>query len=66
MNWLGHKGVRLMQTFKVQSKKMQNKCRLFEVLSETFKPKYNDTILSLQYWKLTGDQNKMLMNRWSD
>ena len=44
---------------------MQKKCRLLEVLCDKFKPKQNEIILSLQYCKLTREQNKMLKNEWA-
>ena len=40
----------------------QEKCRtstgLLEVLSDKFKPQNNETVLSLQYWKLACEQSE--------
>ena len=52
MNWLGYKGLRLVQTL---NDREQEKCKtssgLFEVLNEEFKLQQNETILSLQYFQ---------------
>ena len=37
----------------------------FEVLSETFKPQHNETILSLQYCKLRREQSENV-EEWID
>ena len=59
LNWIGQEGVRFMQTL---NDKEQGNCRtsagLFELLSDKFKSKYNETILSLQYCKLLREQNE--------
>ena len=59
MSWLGHEGLQFMQIFNDTE---QEKCRpsagLFEVASEKFKPQHNETILSMQYCKLTREQNE--------
>ena len=36
---------------------MQDKCRLFKGLRKMLKSQYNETVLSLQYCKLTKEQN---------
>ena len=59
MNWLGHEGLRFMQTL---TDAEQEKCRtnagLFEVLSKIFKLQHKETILSWQYFKLKREQNE--------
>ena len=39
-------------------KSAQPACGYFKVLSETFKPQHNETILSLQYCKLIREQSE--------
>ena len=52
------RGLRLIEML---NDKEQEKCRtstgLSEVLSDKFKPQYNE-ILSLQYWKLVREQKE--------
>ena len=59
MKWLGQEGFRFMQ---ILSDKEKEKCRtctgLFKVLTGKLNPQCNETILSLQYCKLTRKQNK--------
>ena len=38
--------------------KMQNNSGLFGIPSDKFNHQHNETILSLQYWKLTREQNE--------
>ena len=63
MNWSGHGRPKTHLTLDNEEKE---KCRtiawLFEVLSEKIKAQHNETILSLQYFKLTREQNQMVMN----
>ena len=58
LNWLGG-GLKLIKTFNDED---QEKCKtsfkLFEVMSKTFKPPHNETILPLPNCKLIRDQRE--------
>ena len=48
-NWLGRKGLQYLETLMTIKKETCNTLEgLFETLSNTFKPQYNETIKSLQ------------------
>ena len=59
MNWLGHDGLRFIQTL---MDKDQEKCKsssgLFKVLSVKLKPQHNEMILVLQDCKLVREENE--------
>ena len=61
MSWLGCKWFRLGQTLHDGE---QEKCKtwsgMFEVLNEKFKLQHNKTMLSLQYFKLGGEERECL------
>ena len=52
-NWIGRKGLQCLETLMTAEKETNNTLEgLFETLSNTFKPQYNETIKSLQFRKL--------------
>ena len=59
MHLLGHDGLRFVQTLNDEEQEECTTCAgLFLVLSEKFKLQHNETVLSLQYWTLTREENK--------
>ena len=52
-SWLGRKGLQYLETLTTAEKETCNTLEgLFEILSNKFKPQYNETIKSLQFRKL--------------
>ena len=61
LNCLGREGLKFMQTLNDEEQgKFKTSMGLFEVLSENFKLQHNETILSLQYFKLIREQIKKI------
>ena len=59
MNWLGHEGLRPVQTLNDKEKvKCKTSYGLFEVLSDKFEPQHNETILSFQHCKNDERENE--------
>ena len=59
MNWLGHEGLWLMQTFNdTEQEEYRTGARLFEVFSDKFKLQHNETILLLKCCKLVKEENE--------
>ena len=50
----------------IEHEKCRTSAGLFEVLSEKFKAQYNETLMSLQPCRLTGEQNENAEERWAD
>ena len=56
MKWSGCDRVRFMQGLNViEQEKYRTSAQLFEVLCEMFQPQHKETLLSLQYCKLTRE-----------
>ena len=65
LDWLGHEGLRFVQTLTDnEQEKFKVSSDLF-TLSEKFKPQHNETILSLQYCKLIKEEKTIVLrNGW--
>ena len=60
--WLGRKGLQFLKVLTQTKQEICNKTEcLFNTLNNKFKPQYNKTIKSLQFYKL-GNQMKMQKN----
>ena len=67
MYWLDHEGLRFMQTLThTETKKCTTSAGLFEVLNGKVRLPHNEPILSLQYCKLTREQNENTEKGWID
>ena len=59
MKWLGHKGLHSIQTLSEEQKeKCKSEIGLFSKLIEKFRLKHTETILSLQYCKISRKENE--------
>ena len=59
MNWLGHEGLHFVQTLMMIGEKSAKLVQgLFSTLNAKFKPQHNESILLLQYFKLSRDKNE--------
>ena len=65
MNWLGHEGLHFVQTLTDVHKICKSNVSSFSILNVKFKPQQIETILSLQYCKLSRDENKSA-EEWLD
>ena len=58
-NWLGREGLQFIQTLNNDKQdKSKNNTGLSKVLSEKFKPQYNETSPSLKYCKLITEKSE--------